>query len=318
MTERGWIRQLGSTGLAVSALCWGTSPLGGVPNKYGKPISDAEALELVRRVFASPIRFVDTSNGYSEGRSELRLGAGMAAGGLPEGVIVATKVDARGSDYSAARVRESVRESSERLGMDWLPLVYLHDPEYHDVDALTARGGAVDALVALREEGRIGHIGVAGGNVGVMQRMVELGVFEVLLTHNRWTLVDRSAGDLIARAHDRGMGIVNAAVFGGGILARGAEGGGRYGYRPGKPETIAAIQAIAAECDRRSVPITAVALQGSMRDPRIHSTVVGFTGPDRIASLLAAATTVIDDDLWAAVEEYLPLAQFWLDTEATA
>ena len=201
--------------------------------------------------------------------------------------------------------------------MDWLPLVYLHDPEYHDVDALTARGGAVDALLALREEGRIGHIGVAGGNVRVMERMVELGVFEVLLTHNRWTLVDHSAGDLIARAHDRGMGIVNAAVFGGGILARGTAATGRYGYRPGKPETITAIRAIAAECERRSVPITAVALQASMRDPRIHSTVVGFTGPGRMASLLADATTVIDDNLWAAVDQHLPPAQFWLDAEAT-
>ncbi len=90
-------------------------------------------------------------------------------------------------------MRASVAESKQRLGLDHLPLVYLHDPEYHDFDELSAPGGAVDTLMELRDEGEIGHVGLAGGTVQEMSRYLDLGGFEVLLVHNRWTLVDRSA-----------------------------------------------------------------------------------------------------------------------------
>ena len=140
-------------------------------------------------------------------------------GGVPRDFLVVTKVDARGRDYSAARVRASVAESRDRLGMAALPLVHLHDPENFDFDEIAAPGGAVDALVALKESGEVGSIGLAGGRVQEMARYLALGVFDVLLVHNRWTLLDRSAGALIAEALDRGMGILNAAVYGGGILA---------------------------------------------------------------------------------------------------
>src|SRR5665647_3612641 len=93
-----------------------------------------------------------------------------------------------------------------------LPLVHLHDPEYFDFDEITAPGGAVDALVALKESGQVGSIGLAGGHVQELARYVALGVFDVLLIHIRWTLLDRSAGALIDEALGRGMGIFNAAV----------------------------------------------------------------------------------------------------------
>ena len=99
------------------------------------------------------------------------------------------------------------------------PLVHLHDPESFDFAEMSAPGGPVEALVQLRDEGEVGAIGLAGGRVQEIAKYLDLGVFDVLLVHNRWTLVDRSAGPLLEEAVRQGMGILNAAVYGGGILA---------------------------------------------------------------------------------------------------
>jgi len=102
----------------------------------------------VRRAFAGPINFLDTSNGYSGGESERRIGAALAeAGGLPDGFVLATKVDRDGAtgDFSGDQVRRSARESLERLGLDRIQLLYLHDPEHITYEEAMAPGGPVDA-----------------------------------------------------------------------------------------------------------------------------------------------------------------------------
>lgn len=314
-TLDNWLRALGPTGLNVTAVCIGGSPLGSVPSKYGE-VSEAAAIEFVQAVLASPIRFIDTANGYSDGESERRIGAAIsAAGGLPDDFLVATKVDALDGDYSGDRVRRSVRESKERLGLDRLPLVYLHDPEYHDYSVLAAPGGAVSTLVELKESGEIGHVGLAGGHVDVMNRYLDLEVFEVLLTHSRWTLVDHSAHQLIERAHAAGLGIVNAAVNGGGILADARSGRTSYGYRPAAPEVLTAVEAIAHLCDEAGVPLATAALQWSLRDTRIHSTVVGATKASRLDDIMKAVKTELPESFWNAAAELLPPAERWLDAE---
>src|SRR5690606_38766569 len=106
---------------------------------------------------------------------------------LPDGFVLATKADADPvtGDFSGERVRRSVEESLERLGLDHVPLMYLHDPEFHiTFEQAMAPGGPVEALIALREEGVIGHIGIAGGPIDLMRRYVRTGVFEVVLSHN--------------------------------------------------------------------------------------------------------------------------------------
>jgi D-threo-aldose 1-dehydrogenase len=314
MPGPGWLRPLGATGLTVSALCLGGGPLGGMPELFGADIGAESAVALVREVFRSPIRFVDTSNGYSNGESETRIGLAIAAeGGLPPGVLVETKVDPKDGDYSGARVRRSVEESMRRLGLDHLPVVHLHDPEFHPFDELTAPGGAVETLVALRDEGVIGHLGVAGGEVHEIARYVELGVFELLLTHNRWTLVDHSAGPLIEAAVGRGMGVINAAVHGGGILAKPHAGLRSYGYRDAPPATLAAVAAMAALAEQHGTELATVALAWSLRDPRIAATVVGFTKPERIGQLLPAASLELPASFWARLEELAPGPENWLD-----
>ena len=96
-----WMRPLGSTGLQVSAVCAGGAPLGSMPENFGYEVSYADGVALVSRILDSPIRMLDTANGYSGGESERRIGAGITAfGGLPTDFLVATKVDARNADFS--------------------------------------------------------------------------------------------------------------------------------------------------------------------------------------------------------------------------
>ena len=310
----GWLRPLGGTGLTVSAVCLGGGPLGSMPALFGYDVPEDDAVALVQQVLDSPIRFIDTSNGYSDGASERRIGLAIAAAGrLPPDVLVETKVDAKDGDYSGERVRRSIEESLERLDLDHLPVVHLHDPEFHPFEALTSPGGAVETLVALRDEGVIGHLGVAGGNVHEIRRYLDLGVFELLLTHNRWTVLDHSAGALIEAAAARGVGVLNAAVYGGGILARPHAGLTDYGYRPASPATVAAIQSMAALAESHGTELAQVALAWSLRDKRIASTVVGFTKPERIEQLIAAASLDLPTDFWAELDSLLPAAQNWLD-----
>ena len=318
-----WLRPLGTTGLQVSAVCAGGSPLGSMPEIYGHDLAHDDGVAMVRAVLDSPVRWIDTANGYSDGESERRIGAGLAAaGGLPPDFLVATKVDAAGRDYSGDRVRASVAESRQRLGLDELPLVYLHDPEFHDFAELTAPGGAVDALVALREEGAVGHIGLAGGDTREMARYLELAAtryggrgFEVVLVHNRWTLVDHSAADLIDQAERLGVAVVNAAIYGGGILANPNGDQQTYGYRPALPETLKAIAALEQSCHEAGTDLATAALQASVHDPRISATIVGMSRPARLQKVVRAVSTELPPGLLDHLAELLPDRHVWLDVQ---
>jgi D-threo-aldose 1-dehydrogenase len=309
-----WLRPLGSTGLTVSMLCAGGGPLGSMPGNFGYEVPAQQGVDTVLRVLEGPIRFLDTSNNYSGGDSERRIGAALAqAGGLPEGFVLATKIDrGPGNDFSAARVRRSISESLERLGLDRIELLFLHDPEHISYEEGMAEGGPVRELVRLREEGLAAHIGVAGGPVDLMRRYVETGLFEALITHNRFTLVDRSADELLTVAADRGLGVLNAAVYGGGILARGAAATTRYAYKEAPAEVVDAVRAIEAACARHGVPLATAAVQFSTRDPRVTSTVVGFSRPERVADVVEQASQPVPDELWAEIDALVPSSTHWL------
>jgi D-threo-aldose 1-dehydrogenase len=310
----GWVRPLGSTSLRVTAVAVGGAPLGSMPENFGHEVSYDDGVALAEHVLDSPVRVLDTANGYSGGESERRIGAAVARhGGLPADFLITTKVDAAGKDYSGARVRASVAESKERLGLDHLPLVFLHDPEFHDFDELTRSGGAVDTLRALRDEGEVSHIGLAGGTVQEMSRYLALGGFEVLLVHNRWTLVDRSAAELLDQAEEAGIPVVNAAIYGGGLLANPRGGSTTYGYRPAPPETLQAVAAMDRLCAEHGTDLATAALQASVRDPRISTTVIGLSTPRRLDQLMTSLAADLPDDLFAELAELTPARQHWLD-----
>jgi len=315
--RKDWLRPLGSTGLTVSAVAAGGGPIGSMPEAFGYDVPAEQAITLVTEILASPIKLIDTSNGYSDGESERRIGEGLKrAGGLRDGHWIATKVDGLDGDYSGERVRRSIEESIARLGLDFLPLVHLHDPEFALDQGLDGPGGAVDALVSLRDQGVIGHLGVAGGDVSVMHRFLDLGVFEVLLTHNRYTLVDRSADKLISRAATAGLGVMNAAYLGGGLLAN-PHGPRMYGYRPASAATMDAALALDALCREWGTDLATAALQFSLRDPRIDVSVVGISKSERLTSLSDSIAAELPEEFWAAAETLLPDPSNWLDPTDT-
>lgn len=309
-------RNLGSTGIRVTDLCFGTSPLANLPGLYGYEVDEARAIATVRAALDSPVRFLDTSNGYGRhGESELRIGAALRdAGGLPDDYILATKVDPSPgfSDFSGARVYDSLHESLDRLGLERVPLLHLHDPERIGFAASMATDGPVEALRALKESGRVDAIGVAGGQLSLMRQLVDTEVFDVALTHNRYTLLDRSADELIARAVTLGMGVLNAAPYGGGMLAKDPSTISRYAYSERSDAQDAAIRMQAA-CERHGVPLAAAALQFSLRDERITSTVVGVSSPERIEQTLALARHQVPDELWDELESLTPPRSAWID-----
>jgi len=310
------LRELGTTGLRVTPICIGGSPLGSMPHLYGHDTTVEQGIATARRTLEGPFNFLDTSNNYSDGESERRIGAALAElGGVPDGFVLATKVDRDSStgDFSGERTRRSIEESLERLGLDRFQLVYLHDPEHISFEAGVAPDGPMEALVALQREGMIDHVGVAGGPIDLMRRYIATGNFSVVITHNRYTLIDRSAEPLFDDAQRQDVAVVNGAPFGGGVLAKGPAAVSDYAYAPARPEVMRSIEAIDAACRSHDVPIAAAALQFSTRDPRIASTIVGASGPERIEQLLELAQWPIPSTLW---DELAPLAaprEHWLN-----
>lgn len=293
-------RPLGRTGLEVTPLCVGCAPLASLPPVFD-PVPEPQALEVLRAVFRGPINFLDTAASYGDGESERRIGLVLRElGGLPDGYVLATKADRdfTTGDFGGEQTKRSIERSLRLLGVDRFQLVHLHDPEYNAFEEIMAPGGAVEVLLRYKEAGVIGALGVAGGQVDEMLRYVETGAFDVMLTHNRYTLLDQSAEPLVELAARRGMGVLNAAAYGGGMLAKGPDAWPKYAYRQAPPATIERARRISALCERYGVPLAAAALQFSLRDPRIHATVVGMTRPERVAQTVGLALHPIPEELW--------------------
>ena len=298
-------RVLEPTGLAVTPLCLGCAPLGDMADTFGYSVPENQALETFRAALTGPINFIDNAASYGDGEAERRLGVVLAEmGGIPDGYVVATKADRdlQTCDFSGEQIRRSVERSLRLLGLDRLQIVHLHDPEHSTWEQITAPDGAIQTLLDLKREGVIGFIGLAGGPADLMQRYVETGAFDLLVTHNRYTLLNRSGSALIDAAASRGMGVLNAAPYGSGLLAKGPDSGARYVYQDAPAQVLEQARAMDAVCRRYGVPLGAAALQFSMRDPRVASTIVGMTKPERIQQTVQWASYPIPDQLWADID----------------
>lgn len=274
----------------------GASRLGDRPD--GEALADA--------LLASTLGNVDTSNNYADGRSEQLLGGAIRrSGGLPAGKLVYSKADRHPDTgrFDADRVRRSLEESLDRLGLDRLPLYQFHDPFTVGRDDALAPGGPVEALLQLREEGTIGAIGIAYGPLAETRAYVESGRFDVVLNHNRYTLVDRSAGSLFERARELGMQVFNAAPFGGGTLANGASS---YGYHDMPREFADHVQRVRDLAREAGVDLAAAALQFSMRSPLVDTTVVGIPSLARLDALAGLVEADVPEEFFRAVEELGP------------
>ncbi|QDY71602.1 aldo/keto reductase [Qingshengfaniella alkalisoli] len=301
------MRPIGSTGVAITPLGFGTSALGDMPDTYGYAVSEDRARATLARLFEGPVNMIDSSRLYGFGRSEERIGAAIRAnGGLPDGMVLSTKLD-RDLDtgrFDAAQARKSLEESLEALGIDRIPILHLHDPEHaRDLDEIRNKGGALDELFRMKEEGLVDAVGLAMGRLDIMEPLVDDWAFDVLISHNRYTIINRSADRLFSAAHARGIAIINAAPFAGGIFAKGSNATQKVSYTDMDDEGLAPVRAVEVLCADMGVEPGAAALQFSMRDPRITSTLVGVSRPERIDQNLAWAEAEIPEGFWDALAE---------------
>jgi len=291
--------------------------LGDMPDTYGYSVDSARAEATVKAIFDGPTNFLDTSRIYGFGRSEERIGAVIRERGLPPGFVVGTKLDRDPETgvFDAAQARRSVEQSLKALGLESIDLLHLHDPE-HAVDYARAisRDGALGELFRMREEGLAKAVGLAMGPVDKMIPLIQDWQFDALITHNRFTLANRNAEALIDIAVDRGTAVINAAPYAGGVLAKGASAFRRYVYQEASESALEPVRRIEAICVRNGVPPGAAALQFSMRDKRIASTVCGVSKPERVAQTLEWASCPIPESMW---EELAALPFDAHDPEAT-
>lgn len=299
------LRNFGRTPLRVTPLCIGCAPLGSMPEAFAYEVAEEQALATVRACFQSALNLLDTAASYGDGESERRIGKVLQEiGGTPQGYVVATKADRdmKTGDFSGDQMKRSVERSLKLLGYDKLPLCHLHDPEHASFESVMKPGGAVPTLLKLKEEGLIGHVGVAGGPIDLMMRYVETGLFDAVITHNRYTLLNRSAEPLLELASKRGLAVLNAAPYGSGILAKGPDAYPRYAYQTADSTTVERVRRLHAICQRYQIPLAAAALQFSTRDVRITSTIIGMSRPERLTETINLAHTPIPVEAWPELD----------------
>lgn len=294
--------KLGRTDLQVTPICFGTSGLGDMPGTYGYGVDEERARATVRAILAGPVNFLDTSRNYGMGRSEARVGAVIKElGGLPPGFVISTKLDRDMETlrFDAARARRSLEESLEALNVDRIQLLHLHDPEHAaDLGEITAKDGAVDELFKMKAEGLVDAVGLAAGRIDIMMPILRDWDFDALITHNRFTLTNRNAEPMIALAKERGIAVLNAAPYAGGVLAKGTAEHPRYVYQEASDAMLEPVRKVETACAKHGVPTGPVALQFSMREPRITSTICGVSKPERVAQTLDWARYEVPQAVW--------------------
>lgn len=265
-----------------------------------RPDPDALAEAMLTTGFPA----VDTSNRYASGHSEEALGRAIGRVGLPAGTVVITKADAdtQTGVFDGDRVRRSFEESLGRLGLDRLPLLQLHDPYTITFAEAMSPGGAVQALVLLRDEGAVDAIGIACEPVPLLLDYVGTGVFDAVLTHSHYNLVDRDSLVVLQAARERGMLAINAAPFGGGILAGSPSHRDSYAYRPASPDTLRVVAEIERICARHDVPMDTAALAFSTRTDLVDATAVGVSSLARLRRLHEIASADVPKELLDELE----------------
>jgi D-threo-aldose 1-dehydrogenase len=250
----------------------GCAPLGGLYT----PVSEDDARATVDAAWDAGIRFFDVAPLYGEGRSEKRLGAALADRPRDE-YVLSTKVGRLITggevvfDFSRDGVLRSLEESLERLGLDRVDVLLVHDPEQHMEQALDE---ALPAVRELREQGVVGAIGAGMNYPAELERIVRDGVDCVLMA-GRYTLLDRSGLGLLDVCAELGVDVIAGGVFNSGILA----GGTTFNYHPAPPELLERARAVFAECARHGVSPTAAALQFPLTHPAVKRVLAGARSP---------------------------------------
>jgi len=289
-------RPLGRTGPQVSALSFGASSLGGA----FRTIDEGEGIRAVHAALELGVNFIDTSPFYGVTKSDTILGKALR--GVPrDRYLLGTKVGqyAEGVfDFSAARVRRSLDESCARLGVEHIDLLQCHDVEFVDLDQIV--GETLPALVQLRQEGRIGQIGLTGLPLKIFPAVIDrvaAGTVDVVLSFCHYELNDTTLESLLPYFAQRGIGVINAAPTGMGLLAERPA----PAWHPASPAIIAGCRRAAEFCRARGVDIVKLAIQFAVAHPGIATTVIGTASPENMRKNVAYAEEPIDPSLLAEV-----------------
>ena len=305
--------------VSVPALGYGAANVG---NLF-RPLTDDEAWAVLEAAWDAGIRHYDTAPHYGLGLSERRLGAFLSTKPRDE-YFLSTKVGRllrpnpehesggldtdndfhvpddlrRVWDFSDAGIRTSLEESRERLGIDRIDLLYLHDPERHDLDLALAE--ALPALERLRADGEVGRIGIGSMVSEALSASVRAADLDLVMVAGRYTLLEQpAAADVIPVCRDHGTGIVAASVFNSGLLAQDEpRRDGRYEYGQLPDELWHRLVRIHAVCADHGVPLPAAAIQFPLQSDVVRAVVVGGSRPAQLAQNAELAALEIPAELW--------------------
>jgi len=265
-------------------------------------------VEAVRRAVELGVRYFDTSPAYGDGLSERHLAAGLAAldPAMRTGLTVSTKVGThpeRRYAYEADDVRWCFEGSRELLGA--IDVVLVHDPAADEhLDTILGPGGAFEALEELKAAGEIRAIGLGVRPHRFLRRAMESGRADVILPSYDYHLIRRSAAPLLAEAAEAGVGVINGSPYQSGLLASVDLDREASRWRPEHPD-VARARGIAAWCAEKGLDVGAVAVQFSLREPRIDATLVGPRTAAEVESCLGHATAELPGGIWEELEAFL-------------
>lgn len=303
-------------GVSISQLGLGTATLGGM----FASVPESDVASAIHTAFDLGVNYIDTAPLYGNGTAERRIGRYLE--GVPRGdFVISTKVgrrlvSAENSrdeqfvdadrnvesifDFSAEGVERSLTESLERLGLDSVELVLIHDPDDHADQAISQ---AYPALEKMRSQGLIKAIGVGMNQSAIPTRFVKETDIDFVLIAGRYSLLDQSADvDLLPAALDRGVAIIAAGVFNSGILANPVPGA-TYNYVPASDAILNRAKRINDVVREHGITITQAALQFPLRHPAVKAILVGCRSGEEVSENVAAFDADIPEAVWKALAE---------------
>ncbi|WP_336920989.1 aldo/keto reductase [Aquipuribacter sp. SD81] len=317
-------RRLGTSGVHVTELGFGGSVIGNL----GRAVDDATAVAAVHEAWRLGVRYFDTAPHYGLGLSERRLGTALREllrGADRDSVVVSSKVGrlleprvpplprdddgfdvpgtlARRLDYSRDGVLRSISSSLERLGLDRLDVVYVHDPDEHWEQASRE---AVPALARLRDEGVVGAVGVGLNSAPLAARFLRETDVDVVMLAGRFTLLEQGAlRDALPAALATGRSVVSAGVFNSGLLARDdVPDDARYEYAAAPPAVLARARRLAAVCRAHGTTLPAAAVAFPLRHPAVVDVTLGMRDAHQVRRNVALHAERVPDALWDDLTE---------------
>jgi len=290
-------RILGKTGLKVSVLGYGASPLGGV----FREVTEAEGIRTVHAAIDLGINFIDVSPYYGLTRAESVLGKALKS--IPrDKYCLATKVGRYGEaqfDFSARRATASLEESLTRLNADHVDVIQCHDIEFGSLDQVVNE--TLPALRKLQQQGKVRFVGVTGLPLRIFRHVLACAELDTILSYCHYTLNDTTLEELIPDLQDKQVGIVNASPLSMGLLSnRGAPD-----WHPASDEIRAACARAAAFCRERGADIAQLAIQFSTSCPALATTLVGTANPENLKKNVQWIDEPMNQELCAQVSEIL-------------